>query len=484
MRRRLGLLVALFLVLSLGANVFLLIDANRWRGVSAEALARAGRAEATAAALEADQVRGQATASALARRVAGLEAEVRTLQTAVAAATPAARVAPTPTPTPGLDAETRLEMDVIERQVVELRGLSPNAEVERVLWGKEALRTYVTDELLTNFTPAEARNDALLYAAFDLMEPDLDLRSLFVDLYSEQIAGFYDSEKDKLFVIGGAFGPLEKITFAHEYTHFLQDQHYDLEALGLNDENENDEQVLALQALVEGDATALMLEYAQVGLTYTELVEVATASVGPGQEVLARAPAVIQHELLFPYREGFAFVLALRGNPGGWAEVDRAFAAPPTSTEHILHPDRYLAGDEPLAVTLPDLAAPAGAWTLAESNTWGEFRLREHLGLHLPEDQVDAAATGWGGDRYALYRDEAAGQTLLLFRLRWDTPADAAEFAEQYGQWAAAAYDTALDAGWWERPGAVLHFDGASDESLIVVGPDRAAVEAVLGLVE
>jgi hypothetical protein len=124
--------------------------------------------------------------------------------------------------------------------------------------------------------------------------------------------------------------------------------------------------------------------------------------------------------------------------PGGWKAVDALFAAPPVSTEQVLHPEKLAAREAPVPVTLPaDLASKIGpGWTADPDDTIGEFQLREWLtALGVAQAQAGTAAAGWGGDRvgYVMGPD---GRWLLMLVTAWDTPADAAEFQ--------AAADTAL----------------------------------------
>ncbi|MGH2621772.1 MAG: hypothetical protein ACRDHG_14555, partial [Anaerolineales bacterium] len=172
---------------------------------------------------------------------------------------PAATIGPDPGAS--IPLEIREQMDQIQEEVVTLRGLQASGPVARALLSPEALRQYVTDDFLADYTEEEARDDARTLSLLGLMEPDYDLFNLYMELYSEQIAGFYDDELKQMFVVQGAgFRGVERITYAHEYTHALQDQHYDLRnGLGFNDEacEADSERCAAIQALLEGDATLL-----------------------------------------------------------------------------------------------------------------------------------------------------------------------------------------------------------------------------------
>src|SRR5439155_16288511 len=109
---------------------------------------------------------------------------------------------------------------------------------------------------------------------------------------------------------------------------------------------------------------------------------------------------LVESAAAFPYTDGMGFVSLLYGQ-GGWPAVAQAFANPPRSTEQVLHPVKYVAGDEPVQVRLPNLsAALGGGWRALAEDTLGELYMRIYLEHYLNIDQAGAAAMGWGGDRY------------------------------------------------------------------------------------
>jgi len=172
------------------------------------------------------------------------------------------------------------------------------------------------------------------------------------------------------------------------------------------------------QIEAEADPLGVLLE---VG---AGLIQIGNVSIPAG------TPRIINQELTFPYLMGEQFVRALLA-VDGWETVNAAYTDnPPLSTEHILHPERYLANDHPVAVTLTDDSILLGAdWALVRQGVLGEFYLREWL-LTAPEidsDLVDVGATGWGGDAYHIYQDER-GNYAYEMHLVWDTPDDAATF--------------------------------------------------------
>jgi hypothetical protein len=392
---------------------------------------------------------------------------------------PAASASPSPAAPDEIEDPYAADRAAIEDEVVAIRQLEPKEDVAPVSLTPEELRQRLEGDLLEDYTREEARNDAISLSAFDFLPADFDLYSLLLDLLTEQIAGYYDPESDEFVIISdeGDFGPLEQVTYAHEYVHALQDQYYDLEQM--DEEELGSEGAFAVQALAEGDATLVQTQFMLSGYLQTEqLLALMEESLAVDTAVLDSAPPVMVHELEFPYLSGLEFVQALLAQ-GGFDALDAAWRDLPQSTEHILHPQRYLAGDAPQLVSLIPLTDTLGAgWALADEDTLGEFYLREYLGQQLPGGAVDQAATGWGGDRYAVYWNEADQSLVMVLKLVWDTPADADEFAQLYpgypeglfGGASAAAVEGGLC---WSGSDALCMFASGS-ETLIVRAPDAA----------
>ena len=150
----------------------------------------------------------------------------------------------------------------------------------------------------------------------------------------------------------------------------------------------------------------------------------------PDNKLLA-APDVVFKTVLFPQREGANFVSALYGEDA-WEGVNEAYGNPPISTEQVLHPEKYFAGEEPQRTLIPNIAARLGkGWVQISSDTMGEFLLRTYLEEHLDPIQAATAAEGWGGDRYSLLTGPE-GERVLLMMIAWDSFQDSAEFFDAY----------------------------------------------------
>lgn len=347
----------------------------------------------------------------------------------------------TPTPScPRIEGELLTEMQTIEDQVIQLRGLQPARVVERKLFTSEDLRLNVTDDFLADYTVEEAQTDSKMLFLLGLLPQDFDLRQLYIDLLNEQVAGFYDTELEEMVVICGVgFGGMERLTYAHEYVHTLQDQRYDFETgLAFSDAacEDDSQRCVGTQALFEGDATLLQEQWLRQFATEQDLEEMLQFFSTFAMPVYESAPEFIQDDFTFPYLQGLFFVRSLYLQ-GGWAAVDNAYLNPPQSAEQILHPERY-PQDEPVMFEPPDLSSLSeGGWEVMLEDVLGEWLLRKMLETHLPKDEAETSAAGWGGDIVLMLENATLDDTSLLLLIQWDTMRDAHEFVsgfKQYGE--------------------------------------------------
>ncbi len=169
-------------------------------------------------------------------------------------------------------------------------------------------------------------------------------------------------------------------------------------------------------------------------------------------------------------------------NHDGWYAVNAAFAQPPTTTEQIMHPDKYIAGEGAQTVDLADQSATLGAgWQSIWDAPLGEFYLNEYLATELTANQANAAAAGWGGDHLRIYRD-ASGQLAYTLRLVWDTPADQTEFGDLYTQFGDKLFGGKADNSCWhDAAHALCHVTGSDGLDRIASAPTLTQAQALNG---
>ena len=343
-----------------------------------------------------------------------------------------------PTASPTTPPDPATVYATIEEEVRAIRGLEENVAVQPGMLDEAALTDYVKVQFRKNNPPELVEANERQLKVLGLFPADASLEDLYIGLLSSQVAGLYNPKDKKLYVVSrsGALGPAEKSTFAHEYTHALQDQNFVLDKLNLDATGDGDGAIARL-SLVEGDATLLMSLWQIDNLTQAEIIRLLGESLNPALTGPIEAmPAVLRESLLFPYTSGLRFAQRLHAG-GGWAAVDAAFAKPPASTEQVIHPEKYESDEKPTVVDLPDdLAGRVGAgWSLGLEDTLGEFQLKVWLanaadGAATEQGDATKAAAGWGGDRVAVLYGPG-GATAAVIDSQWDSPSDAAEFATQ-----------------------------------------------------
>lgn len=387
---------------------------------------------------------------------------------------------------PPLPSESEALMALVEGQVAQIRGLEFQTPVAFTLLTSDELRQNIEQDFAEEWSEDEAADAVITLAAFDLIDSNFDLYNLYLDLFTEQIAGYYDPEEQTMYVIsnGDAINVSQRLTLAHELTHALQDQHFHLDKLTDEDSDDEDTEAdFAFRALVEGEASLVEQHYLAklAPHEYPLLVQEALAI---NTDVLDRTPHAIAESQLFPYREGLAFANDLF-QQGGWPALNAAHQNPPVSTEQIIHPDRYRTGDTPQVVSLPPLTDTLGSgWRLVDDDNVGEFFLRLHLSHHLSPTLVSEAATGWGGDWYAVYHNDDEKTPVLVMRTLWDTPSDSAEFFEAYTLYLERAAGTATDSSagdlhCWRLDGESRCLVFTNNEVLVIRAPNEAMIERI-----
>jgi len=293
-----------------------------------------------------------------------------------------------------------------------------------------------------------------------LAPPDFQYRALMIRLLTEQVAGYYEPKTRQFHLADWIDVEGQKPVIAHELTHALQDQHFDLRRFEHWPKGESDAE-LAAHALIEGDATLAMVLYVSSNPMRALTFLKSLGAMGVDTRELDQAPRVIRESLLFPYQEGLNWTRALY-KEGGWPQVSQAFTNLPQSTEQIMHPEKYLAHEAPVKVTLPDFTTalnesarlkslPASAGGSKTAVTWKRisYDVNGEWGTYLLLDQFlkssaesHRAAAGWAGDRYAVY-ESSKGQSIYVSSTVWDTQADADEFFDAYIKWIAGRYKKA-----------------------------------------
>ncbi|MBI5397497.1 MAG: hypothetical protein HZA91_19535 [Verrucomicrobia bacterium] len=318
----------------------------------------------------------------------------------------------------------------LEAEVEKVRGLKFLRPVEYATMQTKDLRGFLVKKLRQEYSAAELRDYGRSLAMIGLVPEDLDFEATMMEVLGEQVAALYDQDSGRLFTFSDSAltGNMGRMILAHEMTHALQDQHYEIKKWPIR-RKDNDDLVAAHMAVLEGDATLAMTRIFVRTLDWkTALADIGGALL-QNVEKYERAPRYFRESLLFPYQEGMTFLAHLESH-GGPAAVAEAFRKPPTSTSQILHPERFHPRrEEPLPVE--PAAEPSPKWRLLTKNVVGEFGVTVLLREFGHSSRAAAIAAGWRGDRYVTY-DTGDGNAILWWRSVWSSGNAARKFADAY----------------------------------------------------
>jgi hypothetical protein len=357
--------------------------------------------------------------------------------TTQAPATPTTR-APAATPAgPGVRA--------VQADVAELRELEFRRRVPVTVESPAKLAKRLLGVLAEETDENELRRQGRAMELLGELPAGTDLPRLLNRVQAESVLGFYlpgrRPPKGGLYVRSSrGLDPYAKIILAHELTHAVTDQRFDLtRADRLAAETAREDELAAYSGLVEGDATLTMQRYLAERLTPAEQADaglVASTQRTPERDA---APAVIRQSMLFPYEQGLRFVRTLYAQ-GGWDAVNDAYRDPPRSTEQLLHPERYLGDrDRPQQFEVADLSGRlGGGWRPAAELSFGELDARLLLQGELAVTTAEAAAAGWDGGRLRTFQRGTG--TALALRTVWDSGAEATQFCGAMRGWATGRF--------------------------------------------
>jgi hypothetical protein len=354
------------------------------------------------------------------------------------------------------------------KETSEIRELAILRPVKSGAQSRAAIEQMLIRNLNEQVTPQEMHANEVSLRKFGLAPKDFQYRSFIIKLLTEQVAGYYDPKIQKFNIADWLELEGQKPVMAHELTHALQDQHFNLRRFEKWPQGDSDAQ-LAAHALIEGDATLAMTIY----MAKNPLVALAFSRsllTGVADEQYNQAPRAIRESLIFPYLQGSEWATALFKR-GGWSMVSNAFTRLPLSSEQIIHPEKYFNYERPVKVVLPDLTALLNTGAKRSTGTagvppaatrarifrkgtsspptadrpqstpswhpiyadvngeWSYYLILDQF-LNAPA-QSKRAAAGWAGDRYSLY-EGPNGEILLAQVAVWDTENDAREFFDAY----------------------------------------------------
>lgn len=326
--------------------------------------------------------------------------------------------------------------DEVMNEMSEITGWKLKSPLKKSIRTRDEIHQYIVSEMDDEKDAKERYASEKTAEAFGLLPKNFNLDSFLVDLLTEQIAGLYDPKKHEFYIADWIQPDEQRMVMSHELTHALQDQYFHIDGWA-RAAKPNDDAELARDAVLEGSATAGMLEYMlrDKGLKLKDLPDMDPSFfIGDLNEtpMLKKAPPFIKDSLMFPYLDGLRFSMFVL-KTGGWGGFDAVFARPPANTQQIMHANLYRENKvpAPLKVDLPG-GAPGSDWNKLEENAMGEFGWREVLKQFLNDETAKKVAATWDGDDYATFEEKSSKRLILFTRTRFDRPEDADAFFEAY----------------------------------------------------
>ena len=317
-----------------------------------------------------------------------------------------------------------------------IRGLAAKTIVPCTIENRDQVKGFLEKAIHTKVPAEKMRYDELVAKAIGFIPEDYDYKTGLLELYLSQLGGYYDPEK-KRYVMAGWLPELMQPTVAvHELTHALQDQHFDLNSF-IDDKLFYTDKLLARAALIEGDATAVMLDYQRALMDQPSIAKLEKVDSFILQTVLGMAlvttkiavPESLKSILLFPYASGTRFVHFLL-RQGGYAQVSAAFRSPPNTTREVLHPEKYSLRSPAISL-LSDADIETNGEKIEYRDSLGEFSVTALLSSgEIKRELASQAAAGWASDLAVVYG--VREKEVVVWKILWDSAVDAKEFFDAY----------------------------------------------------
>ena len=341
-------------------------------------------------------------------------------------------------------------------------GLPIKSTVKRQLTTRSEVEGYLNEKFNEDEGAKRLQKSEIVLKKFGLLDRDFALKPFLLALLKEQIEAYYDSKTKTVNLLDWIGIEEQKPVLAHELTHALQDQHIDLTKWGDQTPGEvsvnasgdaehvaKDELDSAREAVVEGQATAVMMDYIlkPMGKSLVKDPEVMDIvkqqmAASDNSPVLARAPLLLSESLLFPYREGLSFEQDVWMDKGQAAAFTGTLDRPPTSTWEIDNPREYDRGRNPAVPFLPDIHPLVDKlYKPYDIGQVGELDVHILAELFGGDEAARDLTPAWNGGIYwagqlrsaKTPEEQAKTKSLALFYLSvWRNSASAQAFAQLY----------------------------------------------------
>ena len=362
-------------------------------------------------------------------------------------------------------------VDEILKFVSKDTALPVREEVKRRLVNRDEVVAFIRKHMDEDEDSQRLRRSELVLKKFGLLPRDFDLQPFLIALLREQVAGYYDPKTKSVNLLDWIEPEQQKPVLAHELTHALQDQSFDLEKymkagagdLGASakeptiEDIDIDEATTAHQAVVEGQAMVVLIDYmlAPAGKSITdspELVEALKSGmlVGNADSVeFHNAPAYIKEALTFPYRYGLDFEAELLTRVGKEKAYAGVFKNPPRSSREIMEPTVYISGEKLPPMPLGDFKKDFKEYDKFDVGAMGEFDAALLIDQYAGNEVSKRLYPHWRGGYYYAVRPkgDSAAPLGIMYLSRWSSPEKASEFAFVYAKGLKDRYPRAHEVG-------------------------------------
>lgn len=369
---------------------------------------------------------------------------------------------------------------------------------------KEKIKEYLKKNIEKYYSPEKLETRRKLLVKLGLISKTEDYSRKTLEILSEETAGYYNPEDKKIYIAEAVLDQilpgLPSIIIMHEQVHALQDQYYDLKSIEESLLSENEDRGLAIQSLIEGEATVLMYDAffrsfkgfgmpgaSSKGFDLRSFVIDSMLASSKRYKTEKGEPAIFVEDLLFPYVWGGSFIQHLV-NTKGWPAIDAIYLDKPISSEQIMHPEKYyIVRDEPKRVDLPEVSSILGSsWRSSIKDTLGEFGFYLVGKIFLDELSNKLMSEGWGGDSFELFEEANSHNTLFLSLSKWDSERDADEFFSFYKNIIARKYKQAAlikegeGSSQWRTEEGYCFIAKSKDSVVIIEGASDEAISALI----
>lgn len=353
-------------------------------------------------------------------------------------------------------------VDEILKFASEDTGLPIKHPVKRQLVSRDEVEAYLIKNMKDDKDAQRLRRSELVLKKFGLLPRNFDLQKFLVALLKEQVAGYYDPKTKTVYLLNWLPTDQQRPVMAHELTHALQDQSFDLDKWMKSTEDLDnrktiawadivaDEDDEARQAVVEGQAMAVLVDYilkpmGQSLITAPQVAEAMSAQMmqgTPDSVEFSQAPLFLKQALTFPYTYGLQFTAQLLRKGGKEKAFAGALTNPPWITRQIMEPQTYLSGEKIPPMTMPDFSRVFKNYDRFDVGSIGQFDVTMLLGQYAGLPTAQGMAPYWrGGYYYAVYPKHEPNSPLgLLYISRWSNAEEAADFAAIYAKALAQRY--------------------------------------------